>query len=84
MEYIGADCLRKQRQPMLNLMIYQFITDLRHNFLRSGLQKDMKVSMSLGPGLYDQPFYEEDKSALVKFLGKCQDQDGGLAGPGQH
>ena len=73
MEYIGADCLRKQRQPMLNLMIYQFITDLRHNLLRSGLQKDMKVSMQLGPGLYSQ---------LIRVA--CQDQDGGLAGPGQH
>ena len=34
--------------------------------------------------LLDQPISEEEKSALVKFIGKCQDPDGGYAGgPGQ-
>jgi len=34
--------------------------------------------------LLDQPLSEQEKSALVKFLGNCQDPDGGFAGgPGQ-
>jgi len=34
--------------------------------------------------LLDQPLSQEEKSALVKFLARCQDPDGGFAGgPGQ-